>query len=75
MPCTSNVKHEHSVHLPLDAYVLYINHKLWTFCMSPMKCGLPVHLMSENYVDGNLLEDQELDGNAGNLPKLFLVWR
>ena len=32
-------------------------------------------LMCINYVDGNLLEDQELDGTAGILPKLILVWR
>ena len=31
--------------------------------------------MCENYVDGNLPEDQELDGNAGILPKLILAWR
>ena len=69
----STVKHECSIHLPFDTYVPYINHKLWTFSTSPVKCGRPVHLTCENYVDGNLLEDRELDGNAGNLPKLILA--
>ena len=38
--------------------------------MSPVKHGLPVCRTYENFVDGygNLLEDQEGDGNAGNLP-------
>ena len=40
--------------------------------MSPMKHGLSVWLTCENYVDGNLLEDLELDGNVGNLPRLIL---
>ena len=71
----STMKCEHSIHLPLDAYVLYINHKSWMFCTSPMKHGRSVHLTWENYVDGNLLEDQELDGNAENLPRLILAWR
>ena len=71
----SAVTCECSVHLLLDAYVLYVNHKLWTFHMSPMKLGRSVHLKCENYIDGNLLEDQELDGNAGNLPRLILAWR
>ena len=43
--------------------------------MSPMKHGGSVHLMCENYVDRNLPEDRELDGNAGNLPRLILAWR
>ena len=29
--------------------------------------------MYENYIHGNLLEDRELDGKAGNLPRLILV--
>ena len=41
--------------------------------MSPIKCGWSVHLMYENYIHGNLPEDQELDGNVGNLPRLILV--
>ena len=69
------MKHEHSICLLLDTYVLYVNHKLWTFHTSPVKCGWSVHLMCENYVDGNLPEDWELDSNAGNLPRLILAWR
>ena len=65
MPCTSTVKHECSVCLLLDAYVPYVNHKLWTFCMLPIKHGRYVCLTSGNNVDGNLPEDWELDGNAG----------
>ena len=37
--CTSTVKRGHSVHLPLVAYELYVNRKLWMFCMSPVKGG------------------------------------
>ena len=33
------MKHEHAVDLALDAYILYVNHKLWTFHTSPVKCG------------------------------------
>ena len=40
-----------------------------------MKHGRPVRLTCENYIDRNLLEDRELDGNAGKLPKLILAWR
>ena len=38
--------------------------------MSPVKYGLPVCRMYENYVDGyeKLLQDHELDSNVGNLP-------
>ena len=35
--CTSTVKREHSIHLRLDTYVPYVNHKAWMFHMSPMK--------------------------------------
>ena len=66
---------EHFIFLPLDMYVPYVNCKSWTFSMTSVKCGKSVCLMCENYVVGNLLEDQELDGNAGNLPRLILVWR
>ena len=39
--------------------------------MSPVKRGLPVCCMRENYVEGygKLPEDREGDGNAGNLPR------
>ena len=40
-----------------------------------MKRGGSVCLTCEIYIDGNLPEDQELDGNAGNLPRLILLWR
>ena len=32
---------------------------------------------AKKYIDGNgnLPEDRELDGNAGNLPRLILAWR
>ena len=73
MPCMSTMKCECSVHLLLDMYVPYINHKSWTFHTSPVKRGRSVHLMCENYIGGNLREDQELDGNAGNLPRLILA--
>ena len=75
MLCTSTVKHEHSVHLLLDVFIPYVNRKSWTFCMSPVKHGWSVCLTCENYVDSNLPEDQELDGNARNLPRLILAWR
>ena len=29
--------------------------------------------MCENYIDGNLPEDQELDGNVRNVPRLILA--
>ena len=41
----------------------YITHEMWVICLSHVK----------NYIHGNLLEDQELDGNVGNLPRLFLA--
>ena len=69
------MKCECSICLPLDAYVPYVNRKSWTFHMSPMKHGQSVHLMCNNYIDGNLPEDWELDSNAGNLPRLILAWR
>ena len=45
--------------------VLYITQETWMICLSHM----------QNYIDGNgnLLEDQELDSNAGNLPRLILA--
>ena len=41
-------------------------------CTSPVKHGFSVHQLYKNYVHGNLPEDQELDGSAGNLPRLIL---
>ena len=69
----STVKCERSIHLLLDAYVPYVNCKLWMFCTSPVKRGRSVHLTCENYIDGNLPEDQELEGNTRNLPRLILA--
>ena len=43
----------------------YVTHETWMIC--------PSH--RENYIDGNLPEDRELEGNAGNLPRLILAWR
>ena len=43
--------------------VPYVMHETWMTC--------PSHV----YIDRNLPEDQELDGNVGILPKLILVWR
>ena len=69
--CTSTVKRERSVCLPLVAYELYVNHKSWMSHMSPMKHGLPVCRTRENYVDScrKLPEDREGDSNVGNLPR------
>ena len=69
------MKYERSVHLPLVAYVPYINWKSWMFHTSPVQHGRPVHHTCKNYVDGDgkLPEDQEGDGNAGNLCKLILA--
>ena len=52
-------------------YELYINRKSWMFRTSPVKRGLPVCRMHENYVErcGKLPEDWEGDSNAGNLPR------
>ena len=55
--------------------VPYVNHKSRMICTSPMKCGCSVHQPYKNYVHGNLPEDQELDGNEGNLPRLILARR
>ena len=41
---------------------LYITHEMWMICLT-----------YKNYVHGNLPEDQELDGNVGNLTRLILV--
>ena len=57
MPCTSTAKHEHSICLPIEVYVPYINCKSWMIHTSPVKHGWSVSLMYENYVNGNLLED------------------
>ena len=43
----------------------YVTHETWMICLSHVR----------NYVDRNLPEDWELDGNAGNLPRLILAWR
>ena len=45
--------------------VLYVTNETWMTCLSHV----------QNYIDGNgkLPEDQEGDGNVGNLPKLILV--
>ena len=69
MSCTSTMKHECSICLPLVAYEPYVNRESWMFRTSPMKCGWPVCHMYENYVDGDgkLLEDREGDSNIGNL--------
>ena len=69
------MKCEHSIHLLLDAYVPYVNCKSGTFHTSPVKHGCSVHLTCENYIDKNLPEDWELNGSAGNLPRLILVRR
>ena len=59
----------------LDVCVPYIDCKSWTFHTSPVKNGSYVILTGENYIDRNLLEDQELDSNVENLPKPILAWR
>ena len=67
----STVKRGCSVGLPLVAYEPYVNYKSWMFHTSPVKPGCPVCRKCENYVDsyGELLEDRERDGIAGNLPR------
>ena len=45
--------------------VPYTTREMWMIC--------PSHV--GNYVGMNLLEDWELDDNAGNLPRLILAWR
>ena len=42
--------------------VPYITCEMWMICPSHVR----------NYIDGNLLEDWEMDGNAGNLPRLIV---
>ena len=69
------MKRECPIYLPLVVYVLYVNRKSWMIHTSPMKHLCPVCLTCENYVDGNLPEDQELDSNVGNLPRLILALR
>ena len=54
-----------------------VNRKSWLFHTSPVKRGCPVCRTREYYIDscGKLPEDREGDGNAGNLPRLYLAWR